>query len=479
MNSNTDKLSIIVVGASGDLARKKIYPALFALFCQGFLPENFNIFGFARSDYNNESFRGLIEERLTCRYVPDESSCSKRMSEFLARCFYTSGRYDSRDSFLDLFGVMRGIEGGGRVNRMFYLAVPPFVFLDTVRAIGGAGFVNCRAGDPWSRVVIEKPFGRDRVSSDNLTTELAKVFAEEQTYRIDHYLGKEVVQNLMVLRFANLIFEPVWNCDYIDKICINWKEDEGVGGRGGYFDGYGIIRDVMQNHLLQILALIAMEKPRSAKAVCVTDEKVEVLRSIIPAAMKDVSVAQYVAGERYGGVRHAGYTEEDSVAAGSLTPTYARAVLRVDNERWDGVPFIITAGKGLDTRVNEVRVHFKQVPENIFCDAPGCLPGNQLVVRIQPDEAIYLKVMNKKPGLAVTLMETDLNLRYQSAFASTIPDAYECLLLDVIEGDKGLFIRSDELGAAWDVFTPVLNEMESKSIKPAHYVFGSAEPNCG
>lgn len=476
MKQKSEKLSIIVVGASGDLAKKKIYPALFALYCQGFLPEQFNVFGFARSSYGHDDFRKAVKEHLTCRYTPDASSCSGRMTEFLSKCFYTSGQYGSSDSFLDLFSLMRETEGAGEANRMFYLAVPPFVFVDIARAIGGAGLVTCKPGDPWSRVVIEKPFGRDRESSDVMVSELAKVFSEEQTYRIDHYLGKEVVQNLMVLRFANLVFEPVWNRKYIEKICIDWKENDGIGARGGYFDAYGIIRDVMQNHLLEILALIAMERPESTAEDDVADAKAAVLKSIRAISAGDIVLGQYGAGE-YAGRRHAGYTDEKHVAMHSLTPTYATAVLRIENERWHDVPFVITAGKGLNTRVSEVSILFKEIPENIFCGVPGCLPGNRLIVRVQPDEAIHLRIVNKKPGLTMALAESDLNLSYQSAFSSVIPDAYECLLLDVIEGDKGLFIRSDELSAAWDVFTPVLKEIEEKKIKPALYVFGSEGPD--
>lgn len=466
-------LSIIVVGASGDLARKKLFPALFSLYCQGFLPKRFNIFGFARSDFSDGLFREKVEEHLTCRYVPGES-CEDRMDEFLSHCFYVAGQYDSQDSFLDLFQRMREVNGGAGANQMFYLAIPPSVFSAAARAIGNAGMVVCDRGPLWSRVVIEKPFGKDRESSDLLTSELSRIFTEEQTYRIDHYLGKEVIQNLMVLRFTNLIFEPLWNRDYIDRVCIDWKEDIGLEGRAGYFDDYGIIRDVLQNHLLQILSLIAMEKPASTNAKDVTDEKLKILKSIHPLQMNNLHVGQYQAGELRGG-RHVGYTEEASVPDDSRTPTYAAAVLRINNERWQGVPFVISAGKGLNEHVNEVRIHFKDLPDNIFCDSEACIPGNQLVIRIQPDETIYLKIVCKRPGLDFDMVESLLDLRYKSAFSSQIPDAYECLLLDVMHGDKSLFIRSDELQAAWDIFTPVLHEMDEKATTPVPYPFGTGE----
>lgn len=464
MSDQINNLSIVVVGASGDLARKKIFPALFALYCQGFLPEGCNIFGFARTEFTNDNFRSWIAEHLTCRYVPDES-CAEKMGAFLSHCFYTSGQYASADSFLDLYEAIRQTADAGTANRMFYLAIPSSIFSATTHAIGNAGFVSCGLDSAWSRVIIEKPFGRDRESSDLLTRQLTQVFTEDQTYRIDHYLGKEVIQNLMVLRFANQVFEPVWNRSCIARIHIEWKENIGIGDRGRYFDEYGIIRDVMQNHLVQILALTAMERPMDTGAEHVRDAKVQVLKSIPPLTLKDVVLGQY----------HS-YREEESVAKDSRTPTYAEAVLRINNERWRGVPFMVSAGKGMDARVNEVRIRFQEAAENIFCESPRCLPSNELVIRVQPDEAIYLRVVNKVPGLEMELKETELNLRYALAFPQKIPDAYECLLLDVIHGDKSLFIRSDELAAAWDIFTPVLHEIEEKSIKPEPYRFGTPRP---
>lgn len=472
---NLDPLSIVVVGASGDLARKKIYPALFALFSQGYLPPLFHIFGLARSDFSHEGFRTRVAEHLTCRYEP-RHACQDRMQEFLSRCYYVRGAYDSRDTFLDLFSLMSELETGAPTHRLYYLAIPPSVFMDVARSIGNAGFVSCDPGRPWSRVVIEKPFGRDRASSDQLTREMAQVFTEEQTYRIDHYLGKEVVQNLLVLRFANRVFEPLWNRDHIESVRIDWCEDLAVGERGGYFDPFGIIRDVMQNHLLQILSLVTMEQPLGTDAHNVRNRKVEVLRKIAPPGLRDMVLGQYTAGSLRG-VSHPGYTEEPSVPRHSLTPTYAETVLCIDTPRWQGVPFTLRAGKGLQKRGSEVQIRFRQPRDNIFCRPNGCPPANQFILRIQPDEGMHLRVLTKEPGLTVKLAETDLNLRYQAAFPTqTIPDAYECLLLDVMEGDKNLFIRSDELAAAWDIFTPVLHEMEARSIRPLPYPFGSEGP---
>jgi glucose-6-phosphate 1-dehydrogenase len=469
-------LSVVVLGASGDLARRKILPALFSLYCQDLLPRRFTVYGFARTPMDDGAFRNLVAGHLTCRYTP-AASCADRMAEFLDRCHYVSGQYGDPGAMLDLFERMRAT-GGYPANLLFYLAVPPSVFLDVSRAIGAAGFVRCAAEDPWSRVVIEKPFGHDRASSDALTSELAAVFTEDQTFRIDHYLGKEIVQNLMVLRFANLIFEPLWNRRHVERVWIDWREDLSLEGRAGYFDGYGIIRDVMQNHLVQILALTAMERPRRAAAREVRDEKVRVLRCVPPVTPERLVVGQYTAAA-WNGVARRGYREEPGVPPGSRTPTFAAAALGIDNDRWRGVPFIMRAGKGLNARESEVRIQFRNVPDNIFGQGGRALPSNELVIRIQPDEGVYLGVVNKVPGLDMTLEKTELNLRYQVAFQRTIPDAYECLLLDVIQGDKSLFIRADELEAAWDIFTPALHRLERDGVEPAPYPFGSTGPDIG
>jgi len=473
--SKTENLSIVVIGASGDLASKKIFPALFALYCQGFLPEKFNIFGFARSKMGEEDFRKHITANLTCRYVPSES-CAEHMDEFLKRCFYVSGQYNSSDSFLDLYQIMKREEIGDNVNRMFYLAIPPSVFIDVGKAIGEAGLVQCDTDEPWSRVVIEKPFGRDRISSDELVKELGHIFHEAQTYRIDHYLGKEVIQNLMVLRFANLIFEPIWSNKYIRSVHISWKEDIGLEGRAGYFDHYGIIRDIMQNHLLQIMALVAMEPCDKMDAGYTCNQKVKVLRSVVPLKMEDVVVGQYTAAT-HNGRSYAGYLDDEMVPNNSITPTYSSAVLKIDNDRWRDVPFIISAGKGLDSRSTEIRIQFREVNKSMYAALGANHAPNELLIRVQPDESITLTIANKVPGMEMKLKRTSLDLRYHEAFDEIIPDAYESLLLDVIHGDKSLFIRKDELGTAWDIFTPILHQLEAANLPPLPYPFGSQGPD--
>ncbi len=467
-------LTIVVLGASGDLARKKVIPALFALYCQDLLPEAFHIVGFARRPMTDEAFRANVMEKLTCRYVPGHS-CADYMERFLSRCSYMSGEYDSRDAYLDLYQAMRLLEGDASANRMYYMAIPPFLFLDVAEALGGAGLVECGPGATWSRAIIEKPFGRDRTSSDHLVSCMGKVFTEGQTFRIDHYLGKEIVQNLLVLRFANRVFDPLWNRQHVASVHIAWKEDIGVGNRAGYFDDYGIVRDVVQNHLMQLLALVAMEPPTSFDAPHVCDEKVRVLQCIAPLAFDRLALGQYAAA-RFQGQDCAAYRGESGVPAGSCTPTYAAAVLHIDNDRWDGVPFFITAGKALDERTTEIRLRFRPVSSTRFHETGAALPPNELVIRVQPDEAIRLAITNKAPGLDMRLVPSELDLRYQAAFAAKIPDAYECLLLDVIRGDRSLFVRWDELAAAWDIFTPVLHELEARLVQPELYPFGGNGP---
>jgi len=370
---------------------------------------------------------------------------------------------------------MKAEEGDIPADRLFYLAIPPSIFLDVSRTIGDAGLVQCGDSGPFSRVVVEKPFGRDRASSDELVEKLGQVFTESQTYRIDHYLGKEVIQNLLVLRFANLIFEPMWNRDYVHSVEIAWQEDVGTAGRGGYFDSYGIIRDVVQNHLLQILALTAMERPRSLNAQHIRDAKVAVLRSVPPVSRDLMVVGQYQQTMR-DGFQLPGYRDDQDVPDDSITSTFAQVLLHVRNPRWDGVPFLLHAGKAMDQTKTEVRIRFKSVPGSMFCQEGVCPAPNELVIRVQPDEGIHFRIASKVPGLKMALAQQSLDLHYHAAFSGVIPQAYESLLLDALRGDKGLFVRDDELAAAWDIFTPVLHELESQHVVPEPYAIGSRGP---
>ncbi|KAL3656004.1 Glucose-6-phosphate 1-dehydrogenase [Castilleja foliolosa] len=472
-NGKSTTVSITVVGASGDLAKKKIFPALFALYYEDCLPEHFTIFGYARSKMNDADLRDMVSRTLTCR-IDKRDNCGEKMEQFLKRCFYHSGQYDSPDNFVDLDKKLKEHEGGRVSNRLFYLSIPPNIFVDAVKCAS----LSASASKGWTRVIVEKPFGRDSESSAALTSALKQYLAEDQIFRIDHYLGKELVENLSVLRFSNLIFEPLWSRQYIRNVQLIFSEDFGTEGRGGYFDHYGIIRDIMQNHLLQILALFAMETPVSLDAEDIRNEKVKVLRSMRPLSVDDVIIGQYKSNTN-GGVSYPGYTDDKTVPKDSLTPTFAAAALFIDNARWDGVPFLMKAGKALHNKRAEIRVQFRHVPGNLYNRNFGTdldRATNELVIRVQPDEAIYLKINNKVPGLGMRLDRSNLNLLYKARYSKEIPDAYERLLLDAIEGERRLFIRSDELDAAWSLFTPVLKELEEKKLIPEYYPYGSRGP---
>ncbi|XP_059316495.1 glucose-6-phosphate 1-dehydrogenase, chloroplastic [Lycium ferocissimum] len=473
VNKDKSTVSITVVGASGDLAKKKIFPALFALYYEGCLPEHFTIFGYARSKMTDAELRNMVSKTLTCR-IDKSENCGEKMEQFLERCFYHSGQYDSQENFAELDKKLKEHEAGRFSNRLFYLSIPPNIFINAVRCAS----LSASSAQGWTRVIVEKPFGRDCESSAALTRALKQYLNEDQIFRIDHYLGKELVENLSVLRFSNLIFEPLWSRQYIRNVQFIFSEDFGTEGRGGYFDHYGIIRDIMQNHLLQILALFAMETPVSLDAEDIRNEKVKVLRSMRPLQLHDVVVGQYKSHSK-GGTTYPGYTDDKTVPKDSLTPTFAAAALFIDNARWDGVPFLMKAGKALHTRSAEIRVQFRHVPGNLYNKNFGSdldQATNELVIRVQPDEAIYLKINNKVPGLGMRLDASNLNLLYSARYSKEIPDAYERLLLDAIEGERRLFIRSDELDAAWSLFTPVLKELEHKKIVPESYPYGSRGP---
>nr|QXV29858.1 G6PDH2 [Aquilaria sinensis] len=466
-------LIITVVGASGDLAKKKIFPALFALYYEDFLPENFTVFGYARTKLTDDELRNMICGTLTCR-IDKRENCEEKMDQFLKRCFYHSGQYNSEEHFAELDEKLKEKEGEKLSCRLFYLSIPPDKFVDVVRCAS----LKASSGNGWTRVIVEKPFGRDSESSGELTKCLKQYLNEDQIFRIDHYLGKELVENLSVLRFSNLVFEPLWSSNYIRNVQFIFSEDFGTEGRGGYFDKYGIIRDIMQNHLLQMLALFAMETPVSLDAEDIRNEKVKVLRSMKPLQLEDVVVGQYK-GQSTGGKTCPGYTDDPTIPNDSLTPTFAAAALFINNARWDGVPFLMKAGKALHTRRAEIRVQFRHVPGNLYKRNFGTdldKATNELVLRVQPDEAIYLRINNKVPGLGMRLDRSDLNLLFRSRYPKEIPDAYERILLDAIEGERRLFIRSDELDAAWALFTPVLKELEEKRIAPELYLYGSRGP---
>ncbi|WKY07577.1 hypothetical protein Q1695_007216 [Nippostrongylus brasiliensis] len=462
----------VVFGASGDLAKKKIYPTLWWLFRDSLLPSNITIIGYARSALTMEKLRAGFEK--ACKVRESEA---KKFEQFINKCVYLQGMYDEPEGFMDLKSLIDEVQKNSNnqpVNRLYYLALPPSVFVPVTTQLKE----NCMdRGDSWTRVIIEKPFGHDLESSTELSNHLSKLFKEEQIYRIDHYLGKEMVQNLMVLRFGNRFLGPSWNRDNIATVTISFKENFGTKGRAGYFDTAGIMRDVMQNHLMQILTLVAMEKPASLNAEDIRDEKVKVLKSIKPIELDDVILGQYIANPEcsHPDAGH-GYKDDKDVPEDSLTPTYALAVLHVHNERWEGVPFFLRCGKALNESKAEVRVQFKEVNGDIY--PPGELKRSEFVMRVQPNEAVYLKLMTKKPGMGFGVEESELDLTYNARYKDTrLPDAYERLFLEVFMGSQINFVRTDELENAWRIFTPVLKEIEEKQVVPLEYKFGSRGPS--
>ncbi|XP_014209361.1 glucose-6-phosphate 1-dehydrogenase [Copidosoma floridanum] len=465
MASSSFNSSYVV--SQGDLAKKKIYPTLWWLFRDNLLPQSTMFFGYARSKLTIELLRAKCEP-----YMKVKPGEEERHEEFWRLNHYAAGSYESDEDFAELDRQLVRLEANApRVNRLFYLALPPSVFEPVTVHLQR----TCMAQNGWTRIIIEKPFGRDAASSQKLSDHLAGLFREEQIYRIDHYLGKEMVQNLMTLRFGNRIFSPTWNRDNIASVQISFKEDFGTQGRGGYFDEFGIIRDVMQNHLLQILSLVAMEKPASCHPDDIRNEKVKVLKCIRPLQLDDVVLGQYVGDpEASDPEARLGYLDDATVPAGSNTPTFAMAVLKINNERWDGVPFLLRCGKALNERKAEVRIQYQDVSGDIF-DGKG--KRNELVIRVQPGEALYIKMMTKSPGITFDMEETELDLTYCSRYKGLkLPDAYERLILDVFCGSQMHFVRSDELSEAWRIFTPLLHQIETEDIRPTPYKYGSRGP---
>lgn len=485
-----DCCSVWVLGASGDLAKKKTYPSLFDLFVAELLPTKVVIVGYARSVLTDDAFRASLRN-----FLPKEEALKATVDAFLQLCIYRSGGYGDAEAVRRVSDEIMIVEdallakGSNssdstsdslKANRLFYFAIPPSIFIESSASVK-ASAMSSRG---WNRVVVEKPFGKDSESSARLGKELSRFFSEDQIYRIDHYLGKEMVQNLMVLRFANAVFEPLWDSRSISNVQITFKEPFGTEGRGGYFDEFGIIRDVMQNHLLQVFSLVAMETPVSMNAEDVRDEKVKVLKCVAPLELQDVVLGQY--GRNAAGTKPS-YLDDTTVPRGSVTPTFATAVLRVNNPRWKGVPFILKCGKALNERKAEIRIQFREPSNGLFGSSSHTfgvgqqralnVHNNELVIRIQPSEAVYLKCISKMPGLEFQPAETDLSLSYQSRYPQRkVPEAYARLLLDVFRGDQSQFVRSDELKAAWAIFTPLLHRIENERIVPALYPYGSRGP---
>ncbi|KAK9794959.1 hypothetical protein WJX73_003563 [Symbiochloris irregularis] len=460
-------LNVVVLGASGDLAKKKTFPALYTLFYRKHLPESFAVIGYARSKLSNEDLREKIRPML-------KGGTDLDRDNFISAVTYVSGSYDDAAGYQGLHKALKERESSHAevpIGRLFYLALPPSVYPQVCRGIKH----HCEEMDQnpgcWQRIVIEKPFGKDFASSEKLADELNDLFPEEQLYRIDHYLGKELMQNMLVLRFANAFLGPMWDCQSVSNVQICFKEDIGTEGRGGYFDEFGIIRDVMQNHLMQVLALLAMEKPISMSADDIRDEKTKLLRCVKAVKAEDCVLGQYTANEKM-----PGYKDDEGVPKDSKTPTFAVVVLKIQNDRWHKTPFILKAGKALNERKAEIRIQFRPPAQLLHGDK---MEGsrNELVVRIQPNEAIYLKLVAKQPGLGMKTLVSELDLTYKDRYPRCyIPEAYERLILDAIRGDQQHFVRRDELRAAWAIFTPLLHAIDDKRVKVHDYKPGTRGP---
>jgi glucose-6-phosphate 1-dehydrogenase len=473
---------LVLFGVTGDLASKKLLPAIYDLANRGLLPPGFSLVGFARREWADADFAQITHDSVkTHARTPFREEVWQQLREgirFVQGDFCDDGAFDTLARTVAELDAERGTGG----NYAFYLSIPPNAFpvvIEQLKRSGLSGTSEAGGGDqrPWRRVVIEKPFGHDLASARELNSMLAAVFPPHAVFRIDHYLGKETVQNLLAMRFSNTLFEPIWNRGYVDHVQITMAEDIGIGGRAGYYDGIGAARDVIQNHLLQLLALTAMEEPLSFAAESLRTEKEKVLAAVqIPADLSaGTARGQYARGWQ-GGIEVPGYLEEDGIPAHSMTETYAAIRLTLDNRRWAGVPFYLRTGKRLPTRMTEIAVIFQRAPHLPF-DATQTkeLGQNALVIRVQPDEGVTLRFGSKVPGSAMEVRDVNMDFAYGESFTESSPEAYERLLLDVLIGDPPLFPRQEEVELSWRILDPV-EDFWADRYKPDQYPAGTAGP---
>ncbi|MBO0900266.1 glucose-6-phosphate dehydrogenase [Cellulomonas sp. zg-ZUI199] len=467
---------LVIFGVTGDLARKKLMPAVYDLTNRGLLPPGFALTGFARRDWETQDFEQVVRDSVKeYARTPFREATWRQLSEGIR---FVQGTFDDDDAFdrlsktVEELDVTRGTGG----NHAFYLSVPPSSFPVVCQQLARSGLSQPKEGT-WRRVVIEKPFGHDLESARELNDIVSQVFHPDDIFRIDHYLGKETVQNLLALRFANQLFEPIWNGNYVDHVQITMAEDIGIGGRAGYYDGIGAARDVIQNHLLQLLALTAMEEPVSFDAASLRAEKTKVLSALrLPRDLgKHTARGQYTAGWQ-GGEKVVGYAQEEGFNPDSTTETYAAIRVDIDTRRWAGVPFYLRTGKRLGRRVTEIAVVFKRAPHLPFeATAASELGKNALVIRVQPDEGVTLRFGAKVPGTAMEVRDVTMDFGYGHAFTESSPEAYERLILDVLLGDPPLFPQHEEVELSWKILDPVIDYWASRG-RPDEYRAGTWGP---
>ncbi|MEU9581221.1 glucose-6-phosphate dehydrogenase [Streptomyces chilikensis] len=467
---------LVIFGVTGDLSRKKLMPAVYDLANRGLLPPGFSLVGFARREWADEDFAQVVHDAVKEHArTPFREEVWQQLAQGMR---FVQGSFDDDESFASLRSTIEELDRaqGTGGNFAFYLSVPPGSFPVVIQQLKKHGLADQTDGS-WRRAVIEKPFGHDLRSAEELNALVHEVFAPEQVFRIDHYLGKETVQNILALRFANQMFEPLWNRSYVDHVQITMAEDIGIGGRAGYYDGIGAARDVIQNHLLQLLALTAMEEPASFDADALAAEKTKVLGAVrLPSDLAASTVrAQYTAGWQ-GGARAVGYLEEEGIDPSSRTDTYAAIKLEIDNRRWAGVPFYLRTGKRLGRRVTEIAVVFQRAPHSPFGHtATEELGQNAMVIRVQPDEGMTVRFGSKVPGTSMEIRDVSMDFAYGESFTESSPEAYERLILDVLLGDANLFPRTEEVELSWKILDPIEQFWDTEGA-PAQYPAGTWGP---